>query len=465
MLCGNISLMREEKTLNQKILVVDDDPFIREFLLEALSSSGSWAECAGDGISALRLISEKDFDILLTDLRLPGMDGIELLRQVKQIKPGVEVIIMTGYGTVESAVEAIKTGAFHYIEKPVNLELLNSLLEKIRQLKSLYAENRLLKESISKYRKNYGEIIGSSPRMQEVFTALEKVKGKDLPVFIYGESGTGKELVARTIWKESLRADEIFIPVNCGTIVPTIAESELFGHVKGAFTGALKDKKGLFEAANGGTLFLDEVTELPIGIQVKLLRAIEQQKIRRVGDSKERSVNVRLIAATNENPDSSLQNGKLRKDLYFRLNVVSISLPPLREREGDLELLLDHFLKKHGEKRGIGAITEEAMDHLKRYHWPGNIRELEHFVLRALLFRTGEMVGIEDLAIINRGMLSHKGIDLSPPYSLKEKELDLIKAALQKTGGKKKEAATLLGIHPTTLYRKLKALGIEPRSI
>lgn len=442
-----------------RILVVDDDPHIRGYLQDALVEMGYVVTCAPDGFSALNKLLEDEFDLVISDLKMPGLDGAQLLKEIKLKWPDTEVVIMTGYGSVESAVEAIKTGAYYYLQKPVQIDLLRSLIQKIKEGRILDQENRLLKQNLSKYRQSYSEIIGASPKMQELYTALERVKGKDLPVLIYGESGTGKELVARTIWRESPRADKLFVPVNCGTIVHTIAESELFGHVKGAFTGAVKDKKGLFEAAEGGTLFLDELTELPTNVQAKLLRAIEEKRIRKVGDFKEIPVNVRLIAATNQDPEMALQKGSLRKDLYYRINVVSIRIPPLREREGDVDLLLDYFLKRHGHKKGIQTITQEALESLRRYHWPGNVRELEHLAMRIIIFFDDAKVGVEDLPILDSGFLSwerHQRAKEIP--SLQEIEVELIKKALDRAGGNKKEAAKILGINPSTLYRKLKRL-------
>lgn len=443
-----------------RILVVDDDLHLREYLSETLSALGFFTTCAQDATSALECLSKEEYDLVLSDLRMPGLNGLEFLKVVKKEWPWVEVVVITGYGTVESAVEAIKMGAYYYIQKPIQLELLLSLIQKINDQKSLSTLLRLQRETLSKFRQRYGEIIGGSPKMQEVYTAIESVKGREIPILISGESGTGKELVARTIWMESPRADKAFIPLNCGTIVPTIAESELFGHVKGAFTGAVKDKKGLFEAAQGGTLFLDELTELPPNVQSKLLRAIEEKRIRRVGDFKEIPVDVRLIAATNQDPEAALRMGTLRKDLYYRLNVVPIRIPPLREREGDVELLLDYFLKKHGDERGIDALSEEALEALRRYHWPGNVRELEHLALRIVIFFQDKKVGVKHLPMLDMGLsISSENSIQEEIYTLKKTEVELIKKALEKTSGNKREAAKLLGINPSTLYRKLKKLS------
>jgi len=448
-----------EKAL--KILVVDDDPLVGEFLRDALCQLGHEVAVVQSGIEGLKELLLQEFDLVICDMMMPGMDGLEFLKAVKERRLSADVVIITGFASIESAVEALKLGAYDYIQKPVRQEVLLSLVNRVAEKRYLLRENILLKETISRYRWQYGDIIGSSQKMQSLYSLLERLKGRLIPVLIYGESGTGKELVARTIWKESPRCNDIFIAVNCGTIVDTLAESELFGHVQGSFTGAYRDKKGLFEAANGGTLFLDELTELPLSIQAKLLRAIEQKKIRKVGDTKEIDVDVRLIVATNQDPDIAVEKGTLRKDLYYRLNVVCIKLPPLRERKEDIDLLLDHFVKKNGIEAGVEFFSDEALEVLKTYDWPGNVRELEHLVQRMIIFCDSNKVQVEDLPIFDKETSERRNYNSSIPLNLKENEAKLIERALQVCNGNKLRAAKLLGINPSTLYRKLKRLSQE----
>ena len=456
---GEVSIPFMEKAL--KILVVDDDPLVGEFLRDALCQLGHEVAVVQSGIEGLKELLLQEFDLVICDMMMPGMDGLEFLKAVKERRLSADVVIITGFASIESAVEALKLGAYDYIQKPVRQEVLLSLVNRVAEKRYLLRENILLKETISRYRWQYGDIIGSSQKMQSLYSLLERLKGRLIPVLIYGESGTGKELVARTIWKESPRCNDIFIAVNCGTIVDTLAESELFGHVQGSFTGAYRDKKGLFEAANGGTLFLDELTELPLSIQAKLLRAIEQKKIRKVGDTKEIDVDVRLIVATNQDPDIAVEKGTLRKDLYYRLNVVCIKLPPLRERKEDIDLLLDHFVKKNGIEAGVEFFSDEALEVLKTYDWPGNVRELEHLVQRMIIFCDSNKVQVEDLPIFDKETSERRNYNSSIPLNLKENEAKLIERALQVCNGNKLRAAKLLGINPSTLYRKLKRLSQE----
>jgi len=444
-----------------KILVVDDDPLVREFLQDALCQLGHEVAVVQSGIEGLNALLTQEFDLVICDMMMPKMDGLEFLKAVKGRKLSADVVIVTGFASIESAVEALKLGAYDYIQKPVRHELLLSLVNRVAEKRYLLRENILLKETISRYRWQYGDIIGSSQKMQSLYSLLERLKGRTIPVLIYGESGTGKELVARTIWKESPRCNDIFIAVNCGTIVDTLAESELFGHVQGSFTGAYRDKKGLFEATNGGTLFLDELTELPLSIQAKLLRAIEQKKIRKVGDTKEIDVDVRLIVATNQDPDMAVEKGILRKDLYYRLNVVSIKLPPLRERREDIDLLLDYFVKKNGIDAGIEFFSKEALEALRAYDWPGNVRELEHLVQRLIIFCDSNKVRVEDLPLFKKETCEGPNANSSTDLALKENEAKLIQKALKIAQGNKLKAAKLLGINPSTLYRKLKKISQE----
>ena len=446
---------------NFEILFVDDQKEILSLADEYLSHYGYRVTVVDSGLNAFELVKERDFDIVITDLRMPGFSGIELVKAIKKYRSEIEIIIITGYGTIESAVEALKLGCYDYIQKPIQFERLKILIDRIIKKKQLQKKNILPKRRL-KERTQYDELIGASPKMQELYDLIDKVSSNSsATVVIQGESGTGKELVARIIHKKSDRADKPFISVNCGAIVEGLLESELFGHVNGAFTGAIRDRRGLFKAAEGGTIFLDEITETIPSLQVKLLRVLQERKVRHVGDTRELDIDVRVIAASNRELNEAMKSGAFRKDLFYRLNVVSIEISPLRERKEDILLLVNHFIDKFNNisKKRIVGISPEAMDIMLNYHWPGNVRQLENIVERAFALGADEVIEAGDLP----SEIKRFGETLKtekPDYALRKNETILIKKALDKTNGNKASAADLLGINITTLYRKMKKYEI-----
>lgn len=446
-----------------EILFVDDDKGIISVVEKYLLRQDYNATVADNGLKALELIKEKNFDIVFTDLNMPGLDGIELLKAVKGYRPETEVIIVTGYGTIESAIEALKLGSYDYIQKPLKLEHLGNMIQRIIQKKTLANENILLKRRL-KERFKYDELVGVSLKMQEIYEIIDRIRMNSPSVLIQGESGTGKEVAARVIHHSSDRKDKPFVAVNCGAIVEGLLESELFGHVKGAFTGAIRDKIGLFRAAEGGTIFLDEVSRSSPSLQIKLLRVLQERKIRPVGDSREINVDVRVIAAISGNAEEDIKAGVLRKDLFYRLNIVSIKMPPLRERKEDIPIFVNYFLNKFNtaSKKKVLDISPGAMDALLGCPWPGNVRQLENVIERAFALGVDKKIKINDLPneITNLGETSKT---LREIYSLKENEIKLIRKALHKTGGDKAKAAELLEINITTLYRKIKRYNIPDR--
>ncbi|MCP4686642.1 MAG: sigma-54-dependent Fis family transcriptional regulator, partial [Desulfobacterales bacterium] len=393
----------------------------------------------------------------------PGLTGLELLAAVKEDRPETEVIVVTGYGTVESAIDALKYGAYDYLQKPIELERLKILIDRIIEKKKLQRENLLIKQRL-KERYKYDELVGVSPRMQRVYEIIDKISlGNSPTVLVQGESGTGKEVVAKIIHRNSERRDKPYIPVNCGAVPEGLLESELFGHVKGAFTGAIRDKEGLFQAADGGSIFLDEIAEIPTSLQVKLLRVLQEKKIRPVGGTREIEVDARVIAATNKNLESAIKNGTFRKDLFYRLNIVTIKMPALAEHTEDIPLLTDHFLKMFNEtsKNKIRDVTKDVIDVLKSYNWPGNVRQLKNVVERAFALGVEGALDISDIpSEIRRA--TEDVVKENTVLNLKENEIILIKKALRQTDGNKARAAELLGINITTLYRKIAKYDIAP---
>ncbi len=443
-----------------EILFVDDEKEILSIVKEYLALNGYDITVTDNGLDALELMKETAYDIVFTDLNMPSFHGLELLGATKEIRPETEVIIVTGYGTIESAIEALKLGSYDYLQKPIKLERLKMLIDRIAEKRTLQQENILIKRRLEE-RYQYDELVGVSSKMQDIYEIIDRISINSPTVMIQGESGTGKEVVAKVIHHRSDRKDKSFIPVNCGAMVEGLLESELFGHVRGSFTGAIKDKVGLFKAAEGGTIFLDEIAELTPNLQVKLLRVLQERKIRAVGDTKEIDVEVRVIAATNRNLEEAIKTGALRKDLFYRLNVVSITMPPLLERKEDVPLFINYFMNKFNvlTKRKIESISADAMNALLNYHWPGNVRQLENAIERAFVLGLGSAIEIADLPdeIREFGEISiRKGASLN----LKENEIVMIKEALNKTTGNKAEAADLLGINLTTLYRKIKKYNI-----
>lgn len=441
------------------VLVVDDQEVMGEICSEILESLGYRLSIAASGMEALGVLEREHVHVVLTDLRMPGMSGMELLEKVKSRSPRTEVLIMTAYGTVTSAVQAMKLGAYDYLAKPFNPEELKLLLEQLVQSMDLNIENRLLREQI-RLNKGYGDLVGVAPPMQKLFEMIVKVSQSNYPVLVLGESGTGKELLARAIHQSGPLRDRPFFPVDCGTLVPTLIESELFGYVRGAFTGAMQTKEGLLAAAQGGTVFLDEIGELSVNLQAKLLRALQEREVRPVGSTRRVKFDARIIAATNRNLESAIEQGAFRKDLYFRLNVVTLKLPPLRERKSDIPLLVDQFLGKFCTARGRRpALSDEALNCLMAYDWPGNVRELENSIERAVALGSGPILEVSDLPtnVANpRRTASADDIMRELVIPLRELEQRAIQKAMAEARGDKRLAARLLGIGKTTLYRKLR---------
>jgi DNA-binding NtrC family response regulator len=448
------------------VLVVDDDADMRELAHDMLKDRGHQVSVSGSGEEALKRLAEEDYAVVLTDLRMKGMQGLELLAQIKRDHPDINVILMTAFGSVETAVEAMKHGASDYLTKPVKKDELVRVVERVIREAALRREvNRLRKEVHKEY--SFHQILGKSKPIQAVFDLIRRVADSPTNVLITGESGTGKELVAKAIHYNSDRKDAPFVPVNCAAIPEQLLESELFGHMRGAFTDAKVDKRGLFEEAQKGTLFLDEISELPLMLQAKILRAIQEKEIRRVGATKPVSVDVRIIAATNLNLGEEVKNKRFREDLYYRLNVIELKLPPLRERREDIPLLVDAFLKKCSASSGkaVKGVSEAALAMLIDYTWPGNVRELENVIERAVTLSRGEKISPDDLPLAVQGARGDRRVlDEAAEKSLPlhEIEKEYIKKILDKTGGNKYQAAHALGIDRKTLYRKLAEIEGTP---
>jgi len=441
------------------LLIVDDDRSVREACREVALSLGFNVQVAESAEHAYRLVDTHSTDAVLLDLRLPGVNGLEALHAIKKHRSDVLVIVVTGYATVQSAVQAMKDGAYDYVTKPFSMEELRLLLERVAGHLKLKSENRVLREAI-KSRQGFGNIIGRAPEMEKIYRIIAKAGQSAHPVLILGESGTGKELVAKSIHFSGPFHSKPFIPVDCGSLVPTLIESELFGHVRGAFTGATHPKDGLLAIAEGGTVFLDEIGELPVDLQAKLLRAIQEKEIRPVGSVKRVPINVRILAATNRDLEHGVADGTFRRDLYFRLNVLTIRVPPLRERRQDIPLLVAHFLERQGRETGIEkTIADEALKAMLSYDWPGNVRELENCVERACAMSSSNELQVRDLPTQIYSAPSDV-MGTSQPSAgivpMAELEKQTILNALAQVNGDKVMAARLLGIGKTTLYRKLK---------
>jgi DNA-binding NtrC family response regulator len=444
-----------------KVLVVDDEVAILRLLKEALTQWGYEVATASSVTEALEAIRTGLFDAALTDIRMPDMSGLDLLREIKKQDESIEVVIMTGYPTISSAVEALKEGAYDYLSKPL-------ILEELRHLMTRLMERRFLRGEVHSLRARLGEeltvneLIGNSGPMERVKEIIGKVAVTDSPVLIEGESGTGKELVAAAIHRLSSRAKRPFLPVNCSAIPADLLESEFFGHVRGAFSGAVADALGLFRGANEGTIFLDEIAELPPPLQVKLLRVLQEMQVRPVGSTKAFAVDVRVIAATNRNLEQAMTNGSFRQDLFYRLNVVRVSLPPLRERREDIPAIVNHFLRRFNRRfrRDIRGIAPEALAALTAYDFPGNVRELENLIERAFAMGAREQITLADLPSLTRG--SEVAPILTPQSvpTLAEVERELIVRALSLFKDDKEAAARALGISRRTIYRRLKEYGM-----
>ena len=444
--------------MKPRILVVDDEESIREFLDIMLRKEGYQVTCVEDGQQAIDILKKKSFDMVISDLQMPNVTGIELLQNIRSDYPDLLFMMITAFGTTETAVEAMKMGAYDYVTKPFKLDEVRINIANALRSKHLEIENRTLKKEL-KREYSFQSLVGNSPPMHTIFEMVKRVSGTPTNVLITGESGTGKEMVAKAIHYNGPLKDKPFITINCGAIPESLMESEMFGHKKGSFTGAVTDKAGLFEVADGGTLFLDEVGELPLTIQVKLLRVLQERVLRRVGSTEDTSVNVRLIAATNRDLEAMVKDQSFREDLYYRLNVIQIKTPSLRERKEDIPSLADFFLKKYNEKlnKTVSSISTEAINILKKYDYPGNVRELENIIERTVALVGGTSILPESLPpfvktiggsrkiVSSEGIeITEEGIDLDKVIGQIEKEL-IIKS-IHASGGVKKRAAKLLGI-------------------
>jgi two-component system, NtrC family, response regulator AtoC len=446
---------------SQRVLVVDDEAKMQRVLEIMLKRMGHDVACAGNGHEALAALEQAPCDLIISDLRMPGMTGIELLQALRAQGNDVPVIIMTAYGTIESAVEAMKLGACEYILRPFDVDVLEITVNRVLAAGRVRRQNDFLRSEVDK---GWGEFVGSSPAMQQVYEAIRQVAPGKTTVLVTGETGTGKELVARAIHRASPRADALFVPINCAAIPHDILESELFGYEKGAFTGAVKERIGKFELADGGTLFLDELTEMPIALQAKLLRVLQENEIERLGGNRRVPIDVRIIAATNRDPRQAIADGRLREDLYYRVNVFTIDLPPLRQRMTDIPALAGSFLAK----LGLGSIEPSALDRLQHYDWPGNVRELQNVIERAAVLAQGTAIGIAHLP---REITAPNAPAATPPApdvgsleldaAVEKLEGKLIRAALTQAGGNKSKAARLLEISERSLWYKLKKYQIE----
>ena len=446
------------------LLVVDDERAVREGCRDAAQSAGFNTFAADSAEHAYKVLDNQAVDIVLLDLKLPGASGLEALRTVKRRRPNSVVVIITGYATVSSAVQAMKMGAFDYISKPFTLYELRIMLERSIDELRMTTEKRVLRERL-RSKHGFGSIIGRSPEMEKLYRIIAKAAQSTHPVLIMGESGTGKELVARCIHYSGPYHDKPFIPVDCGSLVPTLIESELFGYVRGAFTGAIRAKEGLLAIASGGTVFLDEIGELTVDLQAKLLRAIQEKEIRPVGSTKRLTINVRILAATNRNLEAAVADGTFRRDLYFRLNVLSLKIPPLRDRKQDIPLLAEHFLERMSRNTGSQrALSEESLQVMMGYDWPGNVRELENCLERACALSSGPTIQIADLPSpiqnANHPMVTDAA-DGGKIVPIADLEREAILRTIDQLKGDKLLAARLLGIGKTTLYRKLKEYATE----
>ncbi len=443
---------------NTKILIVDDELILRESLAAWLERDGHDVVAVASGEEGLRLIEEESFDIVFLDIKLEGMDGLQVLKEIRKIDPDIKVLMITAYGSISTAVEAMKLGASDYLLKPFEPEELSMLIEKILRQRACELENQYLKEEIRE-KTRFESLIGQSQAMQEVFSLIEKVAPMESTVLITGETGTGKELVARAIHSHSKRKHGPFVALNCGAIPEHLMESELFGHEKGAFTDARQQRRGKIELAMGGTLFLDEIGEISPRMQVDLLRVLQEKVFYRIGGSKPIHVDCRIVAATNRDLKRAVEEGKFREDLYYRLNVITIHVPPLRERKEDIPLLAKHFLMKFAREtnKHIERISREAMDLMMLYDWPGNVRELQNAIERAVVIGQGKVIQAKDLPIFLQG----QRIVSAEKKSLQAVEKEHIEKILRETNWNITMSARILGIDRSTLYKKIKRYNIQ----
>lgn len=466
--------MNKEINKNFRILVVDDEPLIRESLFEILRIEGYRVQMASSAEDALVSLDGADFDIVLTDMKLPRMSGLALLEKIKQISPITEVIIITGYGSIETAVEAVKMGAYDYITKPINDSEIKVRIEKIIERRRIVDENERLREELALERpRRFAGMIGGCTPMQKVYQTIRAVAPTNATILITGQSGTGKGLIARAIHEyDRHRKNKPFIEISCGALTETLLESELFGHVKGAFTGAIRDKKGRFEYADGGTIFLDEIDTFSLNLQVKLLRVLQDGVFERVGDNVTMKSDARIIVATNQSLPKLVAEGRFREDLYYRINVIAIEPPPLNERREDIPLLIEHFVKVYAEGNGkkITEVADELVKIFQDYEWPGNIRELENAIEGAVIMAQGEVIRKEEVPSIDKFInarlvpvktaASWSSAETSLKKAVEEPEKEHIIAILNEFHWNRSKAAEKLGVNRTTLYNKMKKYNI-----
>jgi len=451
----------------RRVLIADDEESIRHVLTELLDERGYEVRAVSDGEEAMRELSSRDYDALVTDVRMPKIDGLELVRAAQTASPETTIIVMSAYGSHDLAIEAMKAGAYDYLGKPFRPDEVLLVLRKAEERERLRRENVRLRQEMSR---RAPPLVADGPKMKEVMRVVQKVAPAPTTVLIEGESGTGKELVARALHGLSPRADQPFVAINCGSIPETLIESELFGHAKGAFTDARSAKRGLFEEADGGTLLLDEVGELPLPVQPALLRVLQEGEVRRVGDSRSTRVDVRVLAATNRDLAAQVQAGRFREDLYYRLNVVQVRLPPLRERQDEIAALADRLLARHADRLGVASrrLSPAALELLRRYRWPGNVRELENALERALVLSEDEEIAAEALPEALQREADPDPLpsqldpdDLSVKRAQRVLEADLIRRALERTQGNRTRAAELLELSPRALLYKIREYGLE----
>ncbi len=456
--------------MTARLLIVDDERSMREFLTILFKKEGYEVESADSGEAAVERVND-DFDVVLTDLKMIGLSGLDVLKAFFTHAPGTQVIMMTAFATADTAIEAMKQGAADYLTKPFKVDAVKVVVEKAYERALLTKENYRLKKMVEEQNR-FEDIVGRSPRMQQVFEMVSRVAGTRTTVLISGESGTGKELVAKAVHARSKVADGPFLPINCGAIPEDLIESELFGHVKGSFTGASRDKEGLFQAAHGGTVFLDEIGELPLNMQVKLLRVLQEKKVKKVGSVREESIDCRIVAASNRDLRQMVSEGKFREDLYFRLNIIQILLPALRERRGDIPLLIEHFLQYYSKEHGkvFLGVHEDAMKIMLGYHYPGNVRELENILERLVTLEASDWLTREGLpyhmmqeqsfnSLTEDMEIPAEGLDLEG--MVERLERNLLLKALQRAGGVRKHAAELLGISFRSIRYRLDKYGIH----
>ena len=466
---GTATIKEEEKRVENKdvrILVVDDEPTMADSLKQNLMEEGFVVDTAANGAEAIELFDQGGHHLAVCDLQLPDMDGLEVMRHMKDARPTTEVIVVTGYGSVARAVEATKAGAFYFVEKPFDFEEIQPLVEKALERRELVAETTNMRRQLST-RSEYFNIIGAAKSMQTIYETIESVAKSDANVLIVGESGTGKELIANAIHYNSLRSKKPFIKVNCAALPKELIESELFGHTKGAFTGAHAEKEGLVQHAAGGSLMLDEIAEMPVELQPKLLRVLQERSYRKIGSEKTYAVDFRLISSTNRLPADAIRDGLLRDDLFYRISTITIHVPPLRERSEDIQLLTEHFLHMYAHKyeRPIDGVSQAAYQRLFSHTWPGNVRELQNVIERAVLLAKNNRIEPVDLPFDNGTVpeagSASPGWEVPPNMTLEDIERLVIEKTLQRTGGNKQAAANLLGIYRPRLYSKIRKYNID----